>query len=229
MWITADYEPVAAFGLRPSNTTSSGGKSLLIPTPYAIKMALLDRMIRHGGIDYGVERFPLVRDLLIHARVPIAVAVNRTFQKILRPGGNPWKETIAQREYCFHAGVMKLAFHTDDGSTDFISELSLILSSINYFGRKGGFIQYIEHRVAPSLEEGFVDLCTPADANQLGFGFLQRMDNMRPDATFDEVSTFSRKKSRDDGGRISYNIILPYRLKHHGFNHTVYEAKVHER
>jgi hypothetical protein len=86
MWLYLDYEPVSAFGLRPSNTTSSGGKSLVCPTPYAIKMALLDRLIRLRGLDTVQALFPQVRDLPIHIRLPLAVAVNRTFQKVLRLG-----------------------------------------------------------------------------------------------------------------------------------------------
>ena len=226
MWITVDYEPVAAFGLRPSNTTSSGGKSLLAPTPYAIKMGLLDRMIRLGGLGYGVERFPLVRDLTIWLRVPLAVCVNRTFQKILRPqtGSAVWNSTIAQREYVFHAGTLSLAFRLSEAA--FADDLAFFLPAINYFGRKGGFIQYIGHQLhpdelpAPSQGE-YVDLCHATET--IGFGFLQRMDDMRPDATFDDVSVYDSPRS--DGGRVSYNVIFPYRLAHHGFNHTVYEAE----
>src|SRR5690554_4492480 len=156
MWIIVDYEPVTAFGLRPSNTTSSGGKSLLAPTPYAIKMALLDRLIRFGGLAYGIDRFPLVRDLGIWLRVPLAVAVNRTFQKILRPqsGPVPWNQTIAQREYVFHAGAFSLAFETQEGT--FVGELAHILPAINYFGRKGSFMQFVGHEIIsgdpPALE-----------------------------------------------------------------------------
>ena len=224
MWLVVAYEPVAAFGLRPSNTTSSGGKSLLVPTPYAVKMALLDRLIRYGGLAYGIDRFALVRDLTIWLRVPHAASVNRTFQKVLRPGGNPWNETIAQREYVFHAGPMMLAF--GDLDTEMAGELALILPSINYFGRKGGFMQYAGHTeqpTAPTRSDGFVNLCAASDPDDVGFGFLQRMDDMHAGATFEDVSVFD--KPRSDGGRITYNVVLPYQLAYHGFNHTVYEAE----
>ena len=222
MWLLVDYEPVAAFGLRPSNTTSSGGKSLLVPTPYAIKMAILDRMIRFGGLDYGINQFPFVRDLTIWLHAPHAVSVNRTFQKILRPDKNGWKETIAQREYVFHAGLLGLALGQVD--TSLANDLAFILPSINYFGRKGSFMQYAGHTEQPNEPmpaDGFVNLCQESD--QLGFGFLQRMDNMHTKATFEDISVFD--KPRSDGGRISYNVMLPYELAYHGFNHTVYETE----
>lgn len=225
MWVIADYEPVAVFGLRPSNTTSSGGKSLLIPTPYAIKMALLDRAIRFDGLNAGRAYFPAVRDLDVAMRGPDAVAVNRTFQKVLRPGdkNRVWTETIAQREYCVHTGVMSLALHTADDT--FAAEaLPRLLSMVNYFGRRGGFFQCVDLRWSETLPDAsYVDLGQPVDLSQLVPGFLQRMDDMRRDADFEEVSTFSKKGTKDDGGRRSYTVILPYVVRYHGHNHTVYE------
>jgi len=225
MWLTVDFEMVAIFGLRPSNTTSSGGKSLLIPTPYAIKMAVIDRMIVHGGLDYGVDRFPLVRDLTIYAGLPTAVAVTRSFQKVLRPGGKNqiWKETIVQREYCVHAGNLQLLFEIEDVNGWFAEELLKALTSVNYFGRKGGFVQLAGYSDTRIPDEGCVNLCEAASG--VTMGFLQRMDDMRPDASFDDISTMKKKGNKDDGGRRQYNIILPYHLAHHGYNHSIYEVR----
>ncbi len=46
MWLIATYQPTSLFSLRPANATTSGGKTLLTPTPFALKMALLDAAIR---------------------------------------------------------------------------------------------------------------------------------------------------------------------------------------
>jgi hypothetical protein len=227
MWLYVDFEPLTAFGLRPSNTTANGGKTLLSPTPYAIKMAILDRLLRFGGEGYGRERFPAVRDLHLWIRVPLAVAVNRTFQKVQRAGTKKtdyWISTISQREYCFHGGVFTFAF---SGDARLLEELPKVMSSINYFGRKGSFMQFIgtaPHRPEPKIGDGFVDVCSPAEPSQLSLhGFLQRMDDMRPDATFEDVSVYAAKSRSHDGGRIYHNVIFPYQIDHHGYNHTVYK------
>src|SRR5690606_39939290 len=120
MWVTAVYHPVGTFSLRPSNTTSSGGKTLVCPTPYAVKMALLDRLIRTYGRDEALNAFESIRDLGVWVRVPEAVAVNRTLGRILRPQKatvnvetgrvEVWKRTIVQREFCLFAGTLALAF-----------------------------------------------------------------------------------------------------------------------
>ena len=50
MWLVARYAPTALFSLKPSLATSSGATTLLAPTPYALKMALLDVAYRTLGI-----------------------------------------------------------------------------------------------------------------------------------------------------------------------------------
>lgn len=226
MWVTLDYEPVTIFGLRPSNTTSSGGKSLLLPTPYAIKMALLDRALRHLGENKGRDLFPLLRDCTVFIQGPAAIAVTRSFQKILRPGAKSdvWTPTIAQREYVVHSGEMRLALTTDNA--DFAETLQQIGGMVNYFGRKGSFFQLVRTGIVDHLTKNYINLSAAADMTQLDqIGLLQRMDDMRHDATFDQVSTLNKKVNKDDGGRLSYTVILPYQMAHHGHNYTVYEVR----
>lgn len=229
MWLVVDYEPVTAFGLRPSNTTANGGKSLICPTPYAMKMALLDRLIRFGGEDYGRDVFPIIRDLTFFVRLPMATAINRTFQKVLRTWDKKsgWTETISQREYCFQAGVLRIATET---TPEFAEVLLKAFTSINYFGRKGSFMQFVGYDDStPFLQDGFVNISQPTSG--LGRGFLQRMDDMeqtiiegkkpRP-VVFDDVSVLNPSAK---GARRSYTVVFPYELAYHGQNHTVYQLK----
>jgi hypothetical protein len=223
MWCYLDFEPAAAFSLRPSNTTANGGKSLVCPTPYAIKMALLDRLIRLHGVEAMEALFPAVRDKVIYLRPPLATAVNRTFQKVLRGWDGKlgeWTSTIAQREYCFQTGVLTLALNGEaDDAVD--SAIQEAFTAINYLGRRGSFLQLTGltwEKAGPETQPDFINLCQPS-GRQLTGGFLQRMDNMRADATFEDGSIFN---PRGDGGRESYTVTLPYQLQHHGFNHTIY-------
>jgi hypothetical protein len=222
MWGIITYEPVAAFGLRPSNTTANGGKSLVCPTPYAVKMALLDRLIRQYGEATVQVIFPVVRDLTLSIRVPLAVAVNRTFQKVQRldnpSKGSVWKSTISQREFCIFAGDLTLAITLPDDA-DIRDRLRAAFTAINYFGRRGSFMQWANETLQVDRPADYIDLSRNAPS-ELRVGFLQRMDDMLPDASFEDVSVLNPKAK---GGRISYTVTLPYKLSHHGANHTVYE------
>lgn len=222
VWLYVDYEPISPFTLRPSNTTSTGGKSLLAPTPYAIKMGLLDRLIRHIGIEDAGDLFPAIRDLTLYMRVPLATAVNRTFQKVLRNYDSKelrWTPTIAQIEFCVASGLMQLAIPMSDDSN--INDMLVLgFSAINYFGKRGSFMQMVDiNRIEDAPDNSFINLCE-ANTQVIPQGFLQRMDDMLPDASFEDVSIFNPKAK---GGRRSYTVVFPYQLEHHGSNHTVYQ------
>src|SRR5947209_13557906 len=159
MWIVAHYLPVAPFSLKPAAATASGGKTLLVPTPYALKMALLDAAIRTRGIAEGERLFPLLRDLAICLDVPNDVIVMKGFgkiQRLLKDKSNetkakeaqsrkhwPMQPTIAYREYVYYRDAFRLAFSSSDQA--FLSEtLSQLVLAINYFGKRGGFVQLME-------------------------------------------------------------------------------------
>ena len=63
MWLVAEYQPVGLFSLKHASATSSGGKSLLVPTPFALKMALLDGACRLWGVSEAEAIWPVLRDL----------------------------------------------------------------------------------------------------------------------------------------------------------------------
>src|SRR5690242_12464473 len=88
MWTLAPYRQVALFSLKPAAATSSGGKTLLCPTPFSLKMALLDVAIRTRGTADAKKLWPLVRDLHIQVRLPNQIVVINTFAKIVRPKKN---------------------------------------------------------------------------------------------------------------------------------------------
>ena len=45
-WLVLGYLPVSLFSLRMTHATNKGGKTLLVPTPYAFKMTLIDACFR---------------------------------------------------------------------------------------------------------------------------------------------------------------------------------------
>ncbi len=85
MWVTAVYHQVSLFSLKPPDATSTGGKSLLVPTPSSIKMALLDAAIRTTGVQGGARIFPLLRDMAIALSPPPYIMVNNCFVRIQKP------------------------------------------------------------------------------------------------------------------------------------------------
>src|SRR5690554_3727563 len=121
MWLITQYRPVSMFSLRTTYSTSSGGKTLLVPTPYAVKLAFIDGAYRLEGESLAGEVFALIKDKKIRFRPPQYASINHTFIKIQREPKNKEEQhfipTIAFREYCFFKGILEIAVecNTNEG------------------------------------------------------------------------------------------------------------------
>jgi len=85
MWLEIKYKPTALFSLKMSSATSSAGKSLISPSPYAVKMALLNAIITYDSLEKAKEKFELIRDLEMHFALPNRIVVNNCLIKIQKP------------------------------------------------------------------------------------------------------------------------------------------------
>lgn len=238
MWTIAEYQPTAFFSLRPQTATTSGGKSLIVPTPFAVKMALLDAAIRTQGLSRGRALFPAIRDLRVAIRLPERIVVNNTFTKILRlkeiktkasekeaaiaravaERQWPFQKTIAFREYVQFGGPLALAFQGMP-----LEELMPLLVQVNYLGKRGGFMQLLRPPSrADELPAGFTVL-TEGVNEAFPLGTLQMVDDCGPELTFEQANVYSSEKIRPGKDRIFHHVILPYRpvRSSHGF--TLYE------
>lgn len=236
MWQVAKYSPTTLFSLRPYNATTSGGKSLVVPTPFAFKMALLDVTIRLYGKEVGERWFLYLRDLKIAARLPESLVVNNTFVKILRPhkGGakdtygigfdGPMGNTIAYRELVHFGGALEIAVQLREGK-DAPPPLRDLLPQINYLGKRGGFMQFVESTQRENLPSGFT-LLNPTPGQPFPVdGLLQMLDDCGPKMTFAHADVFSSKSIsiNKPNGRIPSVVVLPYRPVKSSRSFTLYE------
>lgn len=238
MWSVAHFTPVAIFSLKPASATSSGGKTLICPTPFAIKMALLDAALRTQGYRAGQQLWPTIRDLRLKVALPLSLAVVNTFTKIVRPKKNgpsdddgtglttPLGRTIAYREYVSFGGTLSLAAQLGVGEAPPVS-LTRLFSHITYLGKRGGFLQLQDLPRAMADDDlgedaGWVPLTT----NQTGFSFagtLQILDDCSPTMTFEHADIYSGKRITLGKERVLRHVVLPYQLTRSSRNFSLYE------
>jgi hypothetical protein len=231
MWLIAEYESVSLFSLKMSSATSSGGKTLLVPTPYALKMALLDNACRMVGIGKAENLWPEIRDLQIAINPAAKVMVTNLFQKVLRPYKNPpppgipdfgpFQKTIAYREYAQLLGPMSLGLGWNgEDSKPWLADL---LVNINYIGKRGSFIQIIKlpYRVN-DLPDGFVKI-TEEQTSFMVKGVLQMLDDCTPSLTFSKANIYSKEKVKAGEDRIVRHIVIPYLMMRSSKSFTLYE------
>lgn len=232
MWIVAKYQPTAFFSLRPHNATTSGGKSLIVPTPFAVKTALLDAAIRTQGLARGKALFTDLRNLEVAVRLPKRVIVNKTFVRILRYNDHatgddipearanrkwPYQTSVGFREYVHFGGPLTLAFW------DMPDELTLLLAQVNYLGKRGGFIQLLNApKEVDELPDDFTLLTEGVDG-AFPLGTLQMVDDWGEKLTFERLNIYSDKRITAGKHRVFHHVVLPHEPIRSSRGFTLYE------
>ena len=241
MWTIAQFQPTTLFSLRPANATTSGGKTLVTPTPFALKMALLDAAIRVYGLTQGEKWFPTLRDLQVAVQLPAHLVVINTFIKILRPHKSGPKDlygtgllgqfgnTIAYRELVHFGGAIHIALkNTAVPNTP--PPLPHLLTHIHYLGKRGGFMQCQQIKTTATLPPEFTPLNPETPPTQFHLhGLLQLLDDCGHKMNFNHANVYHNKSLSigKSNGRILNPIILPYRLAQSSRSYTLYERINH--
>lgn len=240
MWTVARYLPVAPFSLKSASATASGGKTVLVPTPYALKMALLDVAIRTLGIAEGERLFPLLRDLSIAVELPRDLVVMKGFGKIrrlLKDKSNeekaqeaqekkhwPMQPTIAYREYVYYRDPFQLAFQLSQAEP-LPQMITQLLPVINYVGKRGSFIQMMEtpSQVAEIPRDHFTELTQRELQSFPIAGTLQLLDDCGPTLTFQKVNVYSEDRITPGKERLLRHVVLPYQLMRSSRSYSWYQ------
>lgn len=235
-WLTATYEPVTLFSLRMTHATNKGGKTLLVPTPYAVKMALLDACFRRFAAEEaeaGARRiFQLIKDKAIRILPPEDCVVQNTFLKILdhnRDGDSPFRQTIAYREFAYFSGTLTLALSIDGLKDDELLQITDLFAHINTFGKRGSFWQFRQ----AAIVEGHLafEYTTPREEASLeqifSHGITQALDDfgaalVKAKDGFDRVSTYGKGRITLGEHRVLTLTALPYRRRSAGKSFTWY-------
>lgn len=214
MRFSAIYRPTALFSIRDSNSTSSGAKSLFLPSPYAIKMAFLNQAISFGGENFNenTKHFEIIRDALISYRIKGNFCVNNCFIKIQKQRDNePFKSTVSFREYVLLSDDIEIIFEVKDVEEAVF--LKKYLYRINYFGKRGCFFQFIRYNDSPNNQN-----VTPFNIKESSYGILQEYDDFDGKLTFENVNSYSIAKT----ARKKQILVLPLKSTSSSKSYTNY-------
>lgn len=249
MWLITEYRPATLFSFKIGVATSTGAKTLFLPTPFAIRTALLDAAIRTRGKESAEEVFDALKPLKIAASPPERVVVTNLFAKVQKPTrskgkkgddegegdeeeqGKPMTPSIAFREYAHLDGVLALAFEDSNQALKLVEELA---PQVNYFGKRGSFFQWMNRtRYESELPPGFTRL-----DEGMGFengkitnnipaifplGVIQLMDDWGEALTFEKVNIYSSESIKIPKDRVRRNVVFPYRLVRSSRGFSYYE------
>jgi hypothetical protein len=235
-WLVFTYCPTALFSLKTSRATSTVGKSLLIPTPYAVKMAFVDAALRHG-LTHGLtgDAEGLIR-MLAEAQVRIGVpnhaCVTGTIQRVRQETRVEerkidrrvpyYRPTIAMREVVSYSGLLTVAFDLASCSETLADLLVRAAPAINYFGKRGSFMQYCGTERRDALDESFTQPAQLFDAGRSTPCQIATLDDFGPGATFDALNSFAPTEIKRGVHRTFVETAIPFEVQNFGFGFTHY-------
>ena len=230
MWLISTYEHTAFFSLKSTNSTSSGGKTNIVPTMYSIKLALIDALYRMG--KDGEKEFAWIKDLVIRISPPKHAVVNNSFIKILRepkkdknkPIPKEFISSIAYREFVHFSGLLKIAFNIQSLKADQINLLKSALIHIRYFGKRGSFVQFkgINDYKERELPSDFAWILGDDRTNFNTHVQFQQLDDIGPKATFQSINTYDEAKNTIGRDRVLLPVAIPYQLKSSSRSYTYF-------
>jgi hypothetical protein len=188
-YLEIEYSPTSLFSLKSSEATNSASKSLLVPSPYSIKMALINGILT-GGDELNFE---LIRDLKLHIGFKGNIVVNNSFvkyQKENRDKSIAFQPTVGYREYLFLDGTLYIALELDRDSLEYINDLVKWFARINYFGKRGSFFQFQSYKSVDDLEEFYMKKFGDS------IGTVQSLDDMPKKAKFEDISNYHKNKGK---------------------------------
>lgn len=228
-WLIARYAPTSLFSLKASMATSSVGKTLLVPTPYSIKMALVDAAFRSGhDTDVG----ELVEDLAetaVSVGVPRHAAVTHTIIKIrqepkTRKPLEPYIAAVAYREFACLYGDWRWAFDLATMPPRAVGAIVSLLPVVNYIGKRGSFIQYLGMSRIDRLDTSFTQ---PFELGNLTIPqrvHVAMLDDFGPEANLDALNSYSATPIRRDRHRKFVKTLVPMGVVNAGPGFTQYQA-----
>ncbi|MGH7390122.1 MAG: hypothetical protein ACREM3_11805 [Candidatus Rokuibacteriota bacterium] len=230
-WLVAEYEPTALFSLKASFATSSVGKTLVVATPYAVKMAFVDAAFRAKLSD--ADCADLVRALAnVDVRIapPEAAVVTHTFVKVRQESREgdalrPYIPSIAYRELVHQRGPWRWAFGIESDDDILPRRLERVAPFVTYIGKRGSFVQFRRLVQVASLGPEFTQ---PAQ-NRLAWAIPRRahivaLDDFGQDADLETLSSFTAKSPVRDRHRRFVETIVPLGLVNTGPGFSEYRG-----
>lgn len=231
-WLIAEFAPVSLFSLKTSQATSSVGRTLLVPTPYAIKMACVDAGFRAGWPEQEcADLLESLAGLEVRVRPPTAAVVTHTIVKVRqepkRPTPlQPYTSNIAYREVVHHAGQWAWAFDLAAAGERAAIRLVEAVPHIRYVGKRGSFVQFLSLRREQDVGLDFSAPVRPGEDFQVPPAWhLQQLDDYGPQATFARLSSYSGERAVRGRDRIFTTTVIPLGLHRSGPGFSEYRAR----
>ncbi|MEW6571781.1 MAG: hypothetical protein AB1390_11540 [Nitrospirota bacterium] len=222
-WIWAEFVFASLYSYRMPNLSPSYALTSSIPSPAALRLALVDAAIRSTGkVSYGEGIFEIVKSATLEIEPPEKVAVLKFFIKRLKPSKSKEKsfeESFGVREYCHFVDPLKVYLKISERE-DEVANLFRIL-------RRLGTTDSIARGKAKreDKEPPFSLTCKETkdlkpEASNLARRPVSTLNEIKPDAKFSQVNPYAKGKRGNP--YIQKIFVLPLIVERRGKNWVLY-------
>jgi len=231
-WLVAEFAPTAPFSLKVSSATSSVARTLVIPTPYSIKMALVDAAFRAGFSDTQcAETFRSLTKVEVRVAPAPQAVVTHTFVKVRQESRDadplrPYTSTIAYREIAHLSPSTAWCFDLATVEHALAARLPELLAHIYYIGKRGSFVRFVRlyrsTELGPEYTQPVVRTGTWSPPTR---AHIVSLDDFGPDADLETLSSFTDKRPKRDRHRRFVETIVPIGIVNTGPGFTHYSRE----
>src|SRR5262249_18428069 len=127
----------------------------------------------------------------------------------------PYRPSVALRDLVHWRGVLHLAFGGLSPNSEMIPLLTAAAPAVNYFGKRGCFVQYLGLRRLDALDTTFTRPFREGAAIPPGC-HRAMLDDFGPEATFAALNSFSPSEMRRGVHRSFVDTVVPLRVHNFG-------------
>ncbi|SJZ91021.1 hypothetical protein [Selenihalanaerobacter shriftii] len=197
MWLEVEYLPTSLFSFKNINATNTAATSLLFPTPFGVKMGLVSQTIQNYNLDKGKEVFEMVKNREIRFSLSEEAVVNKTFGRITDLRNRVGRSKPAYREYVFLKGSLKVAIEISNLEDDEMKLLKRLFIRINYFGKKGSFMQFKSFNQLEELDEDYLNQMGEENLKLANKSIIQFTEDIPPKANFEAINIYNSDEKLD--------------------------------
>jgi len=229
-WLVFSYEPTALFSLKMSRATSSVGRTLLIPTPYAVKMAFVDAAFKVGWPGDIADLVAALASVDLRIEAPEKAVVTHTIVKIRqepknRKSGPSYIPAVAYREFVHLRGPLRWAFNLATAPEWLAAALIEIAPGINYIGKRGSFVQFVGFSRQAELGPCFTQPFGAGELRPTSGMHIAVLDDFGPEANFEALNSFSKVPIRRGRHRVFRETLVPLGLVNVGPGFSEYSRE----
>jgi hypothetical protein len=227
-WVWGEIDFASLYSYRMPNLSPSYALTSPVPSPAALRLALVDTAIKTTGkVSYGEEIFELIKSVQLEIEPPEKVAILKFFIKRLKPSKQekekpikPCEESFGIREYCHFIGTLKIYIKLSKKEEEIVN----LIRSLRHLGTSDSIVmgraKIEEKEPSPQFICKETNQLKP-EASNLARRPVFTLNEIKEDTEFSQINPFIKNKKGNP--YIQKIFIVPLWEEQRGENWVIYK------